>query len=72
VWIVLQIHFGNDKTSLYCSETRYGIDFQRTSSESIENKGFQQNTPLKHYLFIVEKSAEILYGAGFYRFTKSW
>jgi len=52
VWIVLQIHFGNDKTSLYCSETRYGIDFQQISSESIENKGFQRNTPLKHHPFI--------------------
>jgi len=44
----LQIHFDNHKTSLYCSETRFGTAFQLKSSETIDNKGFQEITVLKH------------------------
>jgi len=51
VWIVLQIHFANHKTSLYCSETRFGTAFQQKLSETIDNKGFQEITVLKHAMF---------------------
>jgi predicted HAD superfamily hydrolase len=65
VWIVLQIHFVNPKTSLYCSETRFGTAFQRENAETIDNKGFQQIPMLKHATHQKIKSAESLVGKGF-------
>jgi hypothetical protein len=41
VWILSQIHFGNHKSSLYYPETRYGIEFQLPSPETLIQQAFQ-------------------------------
>jgi hypothetical protein len=42
VWIDLNFHFGNHKSSLYCSTTLAGIESYALPPETLYSKGFQQ------------------------------
>jgi hypothetical protein len=42
VWIDLKFHFGNHKSSLYCSRTLAGIELHTISAKSLCHKGFER------------------------------